>query len=174
MDKKGNTAFVGILIIILVIFGIKGFFEEDIPNTLEELKNNICIPIKENADICFINESGIRLKGKFENFQIELNEGGKKDFCLISGDTYNFKPFCEKEFGYLYKKQDFNLLIKENGQYIMTIPKNQIYGLFFNVVRNPKIIGKNLWKDAEGAFILRGIIYLGEHPEIFNQTNKDN
>lgn len=174
MNNKGYFQFVGIggvILVILIIFGVKGFFEEDLPAISNELKSEICIPLQGENSICFLNESGIRLNGQFENYVLEVNRNGIKSLCYVNSKRYSFEQVCKNEFGYLYQSNDFILNILVNGKLIKTIPKYEIYGLFWRILKNPNI-NQRLVKDSSEALVIRGIFYLAEHPELFNKTSK--
>ena len=174
-NSKGYIQFLGInelILLILIIFGIKGFIEEDVPAISNELKKEICLPIQGENSFCFLNESGIRLNGQFENYRLEVDSNGKKSFCYIESRKYSFEQVCKNEFGYLYQDNNFILNIFINGNSIKAIPKYEIYGLFWRVVKNPNI-NKRFFKDTSEAFVIRGIIYLAEHPGLFNQASKE-
>jgi len=170
MNKKGA---VPLLVVILAIIGIFAFFIEDVPAFSEELKKETCIPIKTNARICFLNESGIRLEGNFKDMKISLNQKGIEKLCYISQKKYNFEQICETEFGYLYQKNDFVLEFIENGNVIKTIANYEIYGTLIKILENPSLTSKAI-KTGANAFAIRGVIYLAEHPEVFNQTGEQN
>jgi hypothetical protein len=169
MNKKGA---VPIIILILAIIGLYAFLKEDLPMFSDELKQNVCIPIEKNTKLCFLNETGVRLEGYFKNFQLKLNKQGINKVCYINSRNYNFEQVCKDEFGYLYQRNDFTLNILKEGVNIKTIASYQLYGLFWKVARNPKLTGKIAQNSAE-AFAIRGIIYLAEHPEIFNKTTEE-
>lgn len=175
MNKKAYhpVGIVGLIFVIVVIFGIIGFFEEDIPEISAELKNDICLPIQGENSICFVNESGIRLNGQFENYRFELDREGIKSLCYIDSHKYNFEQVCKNEFGYLYQKNDFILNLLVNGKVVKTIPKYEVYNLFYRVLKNPKLSGKVI-KDSGEGFFIRGVIYLAEHPDVLNMTNQNN
>ena len=171
MNKKGTGIIITIIVFLLMMFGLKGCIEEDIPSVMGELKEKICIPLRDKLSVCFTNQSGVVVNGEFKDLKINLRTQDKTIPCSVGNGVFKFQTVCKDELGYIYQKENFTLDFIVDGEYIKSIPRYQIFGLFYNVARNPKAIRKNVWKTVKGALILRGIIYLAEHPEVFNASN---
>lgn len=161
--SKGYVAIVGIIFVILLIFGLKGTFEEDIPETINALKKDICIPVEDRWHFCFTNQSGITVDGEFKDLKLNLESNNRNITCNVGYGIFELATVCKDEFGYIYEKGNFKLYILINNKYTKIVSKYEVYILLSKIVKNKEVLGKILAKDAQGMLILRGAIYLVEH-----------
>ena len=158
-----QIAIPSIILIILLFFGLKGTFEEDVPETIDALKKDICIPVEDKWHFCFTNQTGVVVDGEFKNLRLNLESNNQNITCDVGYGIFKLQTVCKDEFGYVYEKQNFKLHALIDNKYAKVISKYEVYGLLAKIAKNKEVIGKNLAKDAQAMLILRGAIYLYEH-----------
>jgi len=166
VNKKGVAQIKGVLDIMIAILVLLGFIHvlDDIGKGLSELDEHLCIDLESKAEICFVNESGIRITGNFNDTKIFLDTEGLKEPCLIKPKTYQYEKVCEREFGYLYNNKNFNLEIYKNKNLIKIIPKSKVYHLLSLLVKNKKgILSKPLKNSNQVFLVIEGIEWLQEN-----------
>lgn len=163
MVLKGYAALITILLGFLLILGLKGTFEEDVPETINALKKDICIPVEDRWHFCFTNQSGVTVDGEFKDLKLNLESNNQNITCNVGYGIFELQTVCRDEFGYIYEKENFKLYILINNKYTKIVSKYEVYSLLVKIAKNKEVIGKNLARDAQGMLILRGAIYLYDH-----------
>ncbi|MFA6530558.1 MAG: hypothetical protein WCT31_02420 [Candidatus Micrarchaeia archaeon] len=166
-----KTKLIGLVAAILLGCGVIGFVNEDIPSIMQDLQRVVCVPVSDGFQMCFTNQTGIIVDGSSNSMTASLQFDNKTINCGLENKVFKFQTVCANEFGYVYEKPDFVLTINSAGSIVKTITKEEVYGIFYRLAKDPETLQKNIQRGAEKALILRGIIYLAEHPEIFNKTS---
>jgi len=156
-----------IIFAILILFGIVATLEQG-QDFLDEIRNDVCIDIKKEINICFLNETGVRINGKLNNAVLFLESDGNVTECILKNADYKDEIVCQTEFGYIHSLPDFRIKLQKNGLLIGTASKLEVRNLFYKIARNPELLVKNVAKEIPMMLAINGIIYLAEHPELYN------
>jgi len=167
MNKKGVIQFVAIIVFVLIVTGFLYNIEYRLPNVIKDFQEDVCYSIDKQGKICFNNETGIFLVGKFNNLELELTSQGVKKSCYIGSGDFNGDYFCKSNFGYVYENQDFEIIIKENGEVVDVITKSILENMLINLLKNPKFLGAGVIKLSTGELFLAvdGVRYILEKME---------
>ena len=172
MNKKAAAPLIAAILLILLVIGLIAFFSEDVPEFIEEVSENLCLPIKEKLDFCISNSSGIVLIGALdENYDFILNIDDKESTCSVGKDYLNIRTVCKDDFGYIYDKQNFEIEIYQDENLIKTITQVQLQNILLRALAKPERLGRILAKSGEGLFQLRGLIYILENWNNSNSVN---
>ena len=164
MKKKGAVQIIVIIILVLSVIGAIIFFTKDVPEFVEDISNNPCLPINSKLDLCISNTTGIVLIGDMDKeLKFILIFHDRNITCAVGKDYLNLRTACKDEFGYFYEKREFNIEVYEANNLIKTMSQVELNNVLFRALSKPEKIGKAFGKGAEGLFALRGLIYIAEN-----------